>query len=71
MRPEVAKEDDRRGDEEYPTSELHQPLLIQHFTRPFSIRNSRFTIHDSLFTIGGPPGDRTRDTLIKSQVLYH
>ena len=20
---------------------------------------------------GGPPGDRTRDTLIKSQVLYH
>jgi hypothetical protein len=21
--------------------------------------------------VGGPPGDRTRDTLIKSQVLYH
>ena len=21
--------------------------------------------------LGGPPGDRTRDTLIKSQVLYH
>jgi hypothetical protein len=20
---------------------------------------------------GGPPGDRTQDTLIKSQVLYH
>ena len=24
-----------------------------------------------LVLFGGPPGDRTRDTLIKSQVLYH
>ena len=24
-----------------------------------------------LQVVGGPPGDRTRDTLIKSQVLYH
>ncbi len=25
----------------------------------------------SLNVLSGPPGDRTRDTLIKSQVLYH
>ena len=24
-----------------------------------------------LVKVGAPPGDRTRDTLIKSQVLYH
>ena len=24
-----------------------------------------------LMNIGGPPGDRTQDSLIKSQVLYH
>ena len=27
--------------------------------------------HNLLGFSGGPPGDRTRDTLIKSQVLYH
>ena len=32
-------------------------------------------VMDPIWTLfqkfGGPPGDRTRDTLIKSQVLYH
>ena len=27
--------------------------------------------HGDGWLVGGPPGDRTRDTLIKSQVLYH
>ena len=28
-------------------------------------------VTNDIETRGGPPGDRTRDTLIKSQVLYH
>jgi hypothetical protein len=50
-------------------------------TKSFVIRDVGFVIsfglqitnHESLITnaVGGPPGDRTRDTLIKSQVLYH
>ena len=41
------------------------------FTHPariylFSAKTAKY-----LRSFGGPPGDRTRDTLIKSQVLYH
>ncbi len=34
-------------------------------------RLARFAITKATVSIGGPPGDRTRDTVIKSHVLYH
>ena len=33
--------------------------------------SSNEPISNDQISNGGPPGDRTRDTLIKSQVLYH
>ena len=39
--------------------------------RPQSTTNHKSKLLNHQCSVGGPPGDRTRDTLIKSQVLYH
>ena len=53
---------------------LQQRALLAHL-KPHS-ENTKSRIPQELGpeitrAVGGPPGDRTRDTLIKSQVLYH
>ena len=53
------------------------PLVGRRPTTSHPLNHTGITNHESQITnhksqmIGGPPGDRTRDTLIKSQVLYH
>ena len=35
------------------------------------VKERRNSLAQNDLLIGGPPGDRTRDTVIKSHVLYH
>src|SRR5690349_2771340 len=42
---------------------------LQNRTHPLCVTKRKGL--NCLGNCGGPPGDRTRDTLIKSQVLYH
>jgi hypothetical protein len=49
---------DRRDDETQPDATQAQPDDVSEGVEFAQV-------------VGGPPGDRTRDTLIKSQVLYH
>ena len=54
------------GNEADPVRGCYHVLAVE---KPGSAKTSKSAF--LLGVSGGPPGDRTRDTLIKSQVLYH
>jgi hypothetical protein len=52
------------------TADVVREVLPQRVRKIVSLVLTPLTICIYVFN-GGPPGDRTRDTVIKSHVLYH